>query len=34
MYSHDSAMRMKSEGSTNSAPATMPPQARCISQPM
>ena len=33
-YTHDSAIRMNSEGSTNSPPATMPPQVRCMSQPM
>ena len=33
-YIHDSAIKMKSDGSTNRVPATMPPQVRCISQPM
>ena len=33
-YIHDSATRISSDGSTNSPPATMPPQRRCINQPM
>ena len=33
-YTHVSATRMNSEGSTNRPPAMTPPQVRCISQPM
>jgi hypothetical protein len=31
---HDSPIRMPSEGSTNKAPAAMPPRLPCSSQPM
>ena len=34
MQTQDRAIRMKSDGSTNRAPATMPPRVRRISQPM
>jgi hypothetical protein len=34
MYTHDSAIRMNSDGRTKREPATIPPQVRCISQPI